>query len=557
MARDILSDVRATTVVERLLEESWAARSRLAPRRELCSEAVAGAGFLAAAVACLALGLAGRHIDVALCALLVAVYAVVARTARFPVGAGFVVPSYLVLVPMLLLVPVAVVPLLVCAGLSLGSFGRWVLRRGRVQDIFMAIPDAWHALGPASVLLLAGDVHGPARVAVYGLAFAAGCLVDLLCSAVREWLVSGLAPRLQLQVMVSAWLLDACFAPLGFAIAVLARAHLLGLLLLAPLGVLLVLVNRDRTARIAQAQRRLDVVARERARLQSAVQRLGDAFAARLDLGALADVLLRSSVEALDATAGRLAVGDILLGPARGGVAPGTEDLLARAVQAARASGVATEIHHDAGWAFAVPIAVPDGDLGALAVVRCDRPFGEDERDLLVGLVRRAETAAADIVAHRVAREQARTDPLTRLGNRRGLTETLEAAIAGARGDAPRVLALFDLDGFKAYNDAYGHLAGDELLTRLGRRLQLAVAPHGSAYRLGGDEFCVLLDGRGDVDGRLARVTAALAERGEEIDVGASCGWIRLPAEASTAAEALSLADTRMYEDKHSRRVAR
>ena len=52
---------------------------------------------------------------------------------------------------------------------------------------------------------------------------------------------------------------------------------------------------------------------------------------------------------------------------------------------------------------------------------------------------------------------------------------------------------LFDLDGFKSYNDTFGHPAGDALLTRLGSKLAAAVAPHGSAYRLGGDEFCALL----------------------------------------------------------------
>src|SRR5256885_16279346 len=54
------------------------------------------------------------------------------------------------------------------------------------------------------------------------------------------------------------------------------------------------------------------------------------------------------------------------------------------------------------------------------------------------------------------------------------------------------VLVLFDLDGFKGYNDTFGHPAGDALLARLGRALSEAVASHGNAYRLGGDEFCIL-----------------------------------------------------------------
>ena len=57
----------------------------------------------------------------------------------------------------------------------------------------------------------------------------------------------------------------------------------------------------------------------------------------------------------------------------------------------------------------------------------------------------------------------------------------------------PRALILFDLDGFKDYNDTFGHPAGDGLLARLGLRLADAVRGHGRAYRLGGDEFCVLV----------------------------------------------------------------
>ena len=63
---------------------------------------------------------------------------------------------------------------------------------------------------------------------------------------------------------------------------------------------------------------------------------------------------------------------------------------------------------------------------------------------------------------------------------------------ARTRGE-PRMLVLFDLNGFKTYNDTFGHPAGDALLTRLAAKLAAAVAPDGNAYRMGGDEFCVLL----------------------------------------------------------------
>jgi diguanylate cyclase (GGDEF)-like protein len=150
------------------------------------------------------------------------------------------------------------------------------------------------------------------------------------------------------------------------------------------------------------------------------------------------------------------------------------------------------------------------------------------------------------------AREQAlvalaRTDALTGLGNRRGLMEDLAAAVA--TGSPPRTFAIFDLDGFKAYNDRHGHPAGDALLERMGARLAVGVAGRGSAYRLGGDEFCVLLDGPPVVAG-VAACGAALAQDG----VGASHGIAVLPAEAATASAALSTADARMYAAKQARR---
>ena len=64
---------------------------------------------------------------------------------------------------------------------------------------------------------------------------------------------------------------------------------------------------------------------------------------------------------------------------------------------------------------------------------------------------------------------------------------------------------MFDLDGFKAYNDTFGHPAGDALLARCGRRLAAAVDRHGSAYRIGGDEFCVIIRDSNDPTRPLSR----------------------------------------------------
>jgi len=148
-------------------------------------------------------------------------------------------------------------------------------------------------------------------------------------------------------------------------------------------------------------------------------------------------------------------------------------------------------------------------------------------------------------------RRDAVTDALTGLGNRRALTARLGAATDRRE---EMVFAIFDLDGFKAYNDSFGHPAGDILLRRLGRGLDRAVRPEGRAFRLGGDEFCVLVPG-GPARIEEVRELAgdALSERGEGFDITASSGAVALPHEANDPTEALRTADSRMYAAKGQR----
>jgi diguanylate cyclase (GGDEF)-like protein len=147
------------------------------------------------------------------------------------------------------------------------------------------------------------------------------------------------------------------------------------------------------------------------------------------------------------------------------------------------------------------------------------------------------------------------TDSLTGLGNRRQLIGDIDRLIESGR---PASLTIFDLDGFKEYNDRFGHPAGDALLVRLTAALQRTVTGTGSAYRLGGDEFCVLADGVDgtELDGHLAEWTGCFSERGEGFSITASSGVALLPEEATEASEALRLCDRRMYARKHSRRTS-
>ncbi|MEA2362924.1 MAG: hypothetical protein QOD71_2069 [Thermoleophilaceae bacterium] len=176
---------------------------------------------------------------------------------------------------------------------------------------------------------------------------------------------------------------------------------------------------------------------------------------------------------------------------------------------------------------------------------------------LLLVLVRTALVFAENqnVLAH--SRHEALTDPLTGLRNRRSLMSDLEHELPEATVEQPLALALFDLDGFKEYNDAFGHPAGDGLLVRLGERLDDAVRGHGCAYRLGGDEFCAMLHpGPAGLDVLVGACVAALGEHGEGFEVTTSHGAVLAPAEVTNATEALQIADRRMYARKGDRRLS-
>jgi two-component system cell cycle response regulator len=149
------------------------------------------------------------------------------------------------------------------------------------------------------------------------------------------------------------------------------------------------------------------------------------------------------------------------------------------------------------------------------------------------------------------SRQEALTDPLTGLHNRRALMRDLEDSLAEATTQQHVTLASFDLNGFKRYNDTFGHPAGDALLERLGVRLAAAVAGAGTAYRVGGDEFCILLNHGSDH--LVGAATTALSEAGEGFTVTTAHGAIVIPDEADVVESAMKLVDKRLYGNKMSR----
>jgi two-component system, cell cycle response regulator len=209
-----------------------------------------------------------------------------------------------------------------------------------------------------------------------------------------------------------------------------------------------------------------------------------------------------------------------------------------------------------------VPVLAALLAIGVLAAERIERMPAAAEVLALVTLLlvvgrlgislRRSNASLAS------SERAALSDELTGLANRRALMADLSAAVGRApRSGNAHLLVMFDLDGFKAYNDAFGHPAGDALLARLGGQLQAFCRERAEPYRLGGDEFCLLAEcSPAEVDPLVAGATAALAERGEGFLVTASQGSVLIPGEADSREAALRTADTRMYAQKSRERAS-
>jgi diguanylate cyclase (GGDEF)-like protein len=175
---------------------------------------------------------------------------------------------------------------------------------------------------------------------------------------------------------------------------------------------------------------------------------------------------------------------------------------------------------------------------------------------ILAAIVRMAWSLRSNLQLLAATREEATSDVLTGLGNRRRLMLALEEVLEVPE-HANHLLLLFDLDGFKSYNDTFGHLEGDALLGRRARALSDSIGEHGCAYRLGGDEFCVLMEaGSPGMEALVTACCAALSERGEGYEIRPSWGGVLLPEEAGTTHQALAVADQRMYNRKRSRRAS-
>lgn len=207
-------------------------------------------------------------------------------------------------------------------------------------------------------------------------------------------------------------------------------------------------------------------------------------------------------------------------------------------------------------------IAVPVGSRGKLeGVLVCgeaatSRRYQPEERELATALAAHAGASIDNALLYRRAVDASRRDPLTAIGNRRAFEEELERELERARRHAhPLSVVLVDADELKEINDGWGHQAGDSLLRQLAGILSDGLRLTDRAFRIGGDEFALVLPATSAAQAavladrlRLAAARASFGVPGLRISI--SAGVSSFPAHADGAEGLLRLADAALYEMK-------
>ena len=243
------------------IEAQRARRTSPLARAERLPAAILGGGFVAVAVP-LALLLSSDRSPSALVVLgLIAGYAAAFRL-DFEVGSGFAVPTQVLLVPMLFILPLGSVPLCVACAILLAGVVDGARRLMHVERTLLGLANAWYTVGPVAVLAAAGASQPRLRDwPFYLAALAAQFIVDFVTVSFRGRFALGIHPRDQLHAFLPVWLMDTALAPIGLATAIAATPASSGFVLALPLVGLLSLFARehrsqiDRTLELSHAYR--------------------------------------------------------------------------------------------------------------------------------------------------------------------------------------------------------------------------------------------------------------------------------------------------------------
>jgi HD-GYP domain-containing protein (c-di-GMP phosphodiesterase class II) len=238
---------------DELVERSRERQTQPLARRDRVVTWLVAASFLATAAPLALFTSSAREASTALAILLVLAYAVVSRI-QFEVGSGSAVPSQLVLVPMLFVLPAGAVPLFVALGYVGGVLIDRLLGQVHGERVAVVLGSSWHAVGPALVFLLAGEPDpSPANWPIFLAALAAQFAFDFASSTARERLAVGVPPHLLVRPLAWVFLVDALLAPVGLLAAIAGQEAQLSFLLALPLVGLLTIFARERKARIDHA----------------------------------------------------------------------------------------------------------------------------------------------------------------------------------------------------------------------------------------------------------------------------------------------------------------
>jgi diguanylate cyclase (GGDEF)-like protein len=325
-------------------------------------------------------------------------------------------------------------------------------------------------------------------------------------------------------------------------------------------------LGREFNSMARQLEGQIEELQRERTRLEEAIRRVGESFAAGLDRVGVMEIVVQTAVEGIGAAAGRAS----MRGPdndlqeiAR----TGNPDAFQRALHAAEAAvidaGQPAEIQVAGVSALAAPLgSLEDSQqvIGIVAVARADRSFTHGERDLFAYLTSGAAVSVENVDLHETVQRQAVTDELTGLFNHRRFQEVVAAEVERARRYGQEMgLIMLDIDNFKQVNDTYGHIQGDNVLREVARVLRHSSREIDEPARYGGEEMAVALP-QTDLEGayrfaeRVRRRIEALElplAGGGALRVTASFGVASLHTAPTADKDALvAAADNALYEAK-------
>ena len=317
-----------------------------------------------------------------------------------------------------------------------------------------------------------------------------------------------------------------------------------------------------------QLEARLEDLQRERARLQEAIRRVGESFAAGLDRVGLLEIVVQTAVDGIGASAGRATMRDAE-GRLQEVARTGEPEAFRRALHAAEAAvidaGQIAEIQVGGASALAAPLGAEGSDqvIGIVSLARGDRAFTHGERELFAYLTNQASVSVENVDLHETVQRQAVTDELTGLFNHRRFQEVMTAEVERARRYGHELgLIMLDIDNFKSVNDTYGHLTGDNVLRAVARVLRQSSRDVDEPARYGGEEMAVALpltDLEGAyqfaerVRGRIEALELPLPDGSGSLKVTASFGVASLTtADEATKGALVAAADGALYEAKRS-----